>query len=147
MKHCTGLNCLRAIAGLLSLVLSDACWALEAVDIAAIRQQFVQDHEPADAMTLAAVREILTKNPGNAPHTDNAFLGNIVYLSTQLISVGVRDIVGIHVKQVNAFGACPLDTAVEQPVSGFLPRPSNDDLCWNQDGQPTAAREMMGSRT
>ena len=77
MKHCTVLNCLRAIAGLLSLVLSDACWALEAVDIAAIRQQFVQDHEPADAMTLAAVREILTKNPGNAQRQNVVVAGRI----------------------------------------------------------------------
>ena len=53
---------------------------------------------------------------------------------------------GIDIKKVDRFGACPLDTAVEQPVGRFFPRTRNDDMFGNQYGQSTAAREVMGSR-
>ena len=78
--------------------------------------------------------EITPRDPGGLAHLHSVVLDGRVYLGGELISVRIRDIIGMNIEQVYNLGTGPLSPPVDSPVGVKLRPLGESDTAWYQNG-------------
>ena len=58
---------------------------------------------PTREQIMGLLTEVTSYNPGDSPHTCNTFLYVLIDLGTQLVSVGIGDVMCISIEKLDGF--------------------------------------------